>query len=65
MPRKTYRDGFRVQEGDLGCVEVDVAIGPSIVECRSHDIWEIGWHPHRCHVACFAIFCIVLVGRLH
>lgn len=51
---KTYRDRVWVQEGDLGCVEIDVAIGLRLVECRSHEIWEVGWHLDRRHLTRFA-----------
>lgn len=47
---KTYREGPRVQEGDLGRVEVDVAIGLGLVEGRSHEVWQVDWYLDRRHV---------------
>lgn len=49
MERKTHRDQVWVQEGDLGRVKVDVAIGSRLVESGPHEVWKIGWDFQRRH----------------
>lgn len=49
--RVSYREGFRVQEGDLGRVEVDIAGGLCRVEFGPHELWQVCRHRYTPHVA--------------
>ena len=46
---ETNGDGVDVEEGDLGGVEVDVAVCKRFVECCSNKSRKIGRHRDRCH----------------
>lgn len=47
----SYREGFCVQEGNLGRVEVDVAGGLCRVKFGPHELWQVCRHRDTPHVA--------------
>lgn len=61
--RVSYREGLRVQEGDLGWVEIDVAGGLCRVEFGPHELWQVCRHRDTPHVASSFVWSASLLGE--